>query len=220
MKKQLETFSFSPPINLAEEGKWLLAVTPFEATNSVFDMNHENNSFSISTQGHWSSRGDAETNNELRELLRLREQNDIDLHSEEVGKIGNQIKIGDKEYKLSDLDTRKNAIIKELKNVEYNDLEDLVFRLKLTCREVENMLDVKYIDVKSTGYTIPSRIYEIIDINSMLKSIIPHGVEVNFVIDDLRLRSILCTNKTIGFSKKDFFLYNIGFYSIHFRSFR
>ena len=28
---------------------------------------------------------------------------------------GNQIKIGDKEYKLSDFDTHKNEIIKELK---------------------------------------------------------------------------------------------------------
>ena len=36
MIQQLETFSFSPPINLAEEGKWLLAVTSFEATISVF----------------------------------------------------------------------------------------------------------------------------------------------------------------------------------------
>ena len=34
MNKQMQTFSFSPPINLFEEGKWLLAVTSFEATNS------------------------------------------------------------------------------------------------------------------------------------------------------------------------------------------
>ena len=27
--KQMETFSFSPPINLSEEGKWLLVVTSF-----------------------------------------------------------------------------------------------------------------------------------------------------------------------------------------------
>ena len=35
----METFSFSPPINLVEEGKWLIAVTSFEATNSVFNIN-------------------------------------------------------------------------------------------------------------------------------------------------------------------------------------
>ena len=34
--EQMETFSFSPPIILAEEGKWLLAVTSFGTTNSFF----------------------------------------------------------------------------------------------------------------------------------------------------------------------------------------
>ena len=28
MNKQMQTFSFNPPINLLEEGKWLLAVSP------------------------------------------------------------------------------------------------------------------------------------------------------------------------------------------------
>ena len=36
MKKQFETFSFSPQINLVEEGKWLLGVASFDCTNSVF----------------------------------------------------------------------------------------------------------------------------------------------------------------------------------------
>ena len=30
---QMKTFSFIPPINLLAEGKWLLAVTSFKATN-------------------------------------------------------------------------------------------------------------------------------------------------------------------------------------------
>ena len=47
--KQMETFSIDPPINLAEEGKCLLAVTSFQATNSVFHIVDESNSFSIST---------------------------------------------------------------------------------------------------------------------------------------------------------------------------
>ena len=38
MNKQIETFSFSPTINLFEEGKWLLGVTSFEATNSVVNI--------------------------------------------------------------------------------------------------------------------------------------------------------------------------------------
>ena len=30
MNKQMQTFLFNPPINLLEEGKWLLAVSSFE----------------------------------------------------------------------------------------------------------------------------------------------------------------------------------------------
>ena len=41
----METFSFSPPINLVEEGKLLLAVTSFEASNFVFIITDDNNSF-------------------------------------------------------------------------------------------------------------------------------------------------------------------------------
>ena len=53
MNKQMQTFSFSPPINLFEEGNWLLAVSSFECTNSVFNITNENNSFSITVPGHW-----------------------------------------------------------------------------------------------------------------------------------------------------------------------
>ena len=35
-EKQMETLSFNPPIKLVEEGKWLLGVTSFEATKTVF----------------------------------------------------------------------------------------------------------------------------------------------------------------------------------------
>ena len=42
MNKQMQTFSINPPVNLVEEGKWLLAVSAFEATNSVFNITDEN----------------------------------------------------------------------------------------------------------------------------------------------------------------------------------
>ena len=45
IKKQMQTFSFNPPINLVEGGKWLLAVSFFECTNSVFNITNEKNSF-------------------------------------------------------------------------------------------------------------------------------------------------------------------------------
>ena len=40
MNKKLETFSFSPRINLSEEGKLLKDVTSFYATNAVFKINN------------------------------------------------------------------------------------------------------------------------------------------------------------------------------------
>ena len=38
--------------------------------------------------------------------------------------------MGDNEYKLSDFDNQKYEIIEELKNVKYNDFEDLVYRMR------------------------------------------------------------------------------------------
>ena len=50
----METFSFSPQKNFAEEGKWLLAVTSFEANISVFNRTDENNSFHLAYPDRWS----------------------------------------------------------------------------------------------------------------------------------------------------------------------
>ena len=52
LNKQMETISFSPPINLSEEGKWLLALTSIETTNSVLKTTDRDNCFSIGTQGY------------------------------------------------------------------------------------------------------------------------------------------------------------------------
>ena len=49
LNKQMETFSFNPPINPSEEGKWLKAVNSFETTNSVYNITPETNTFSVST---------------------------------------------------------------------------------------------------------------------------------------------------------------------------
>ena len=69
MIKQMQTFSFKPPINLVEEGKWLLAVSSFECTNSVFNINSENNLFSITIPGHWNSESAEKTIKELNKFL-------------------------------------------------------------------------------------------------------------------------------------------------------
>ena len=66
MHEQIETISFSPALNLLEEGKWLLVVTFSEATNSVFDLTDENNSFSFTIAGQWDSNSAEKTLDELK----------------------------------------------------------------------------------------------------------------------------------------------------------
>ena len=42
----------------------------------------------------------------------------------------------------------KDEILAELKNVKYNDHDDLVYRLQLTYGEIIHILDLKYIPTK------------------------------------------------------------------------
>ena len=94
----------------------MLAVTSFEIMNSVFNITDVNNSFSIAKLGHWNSENGKELINKLNKWLDLRYENKIKFHVGEVRKRGNEIKMGDREYKWSDLDSRKNEITKKLKN--------------------------------------------------------------------------------------------------------
>ena len=202
MNKQRQTFSFNPPINLVEEDKWLLAVSSFECTNSVFNITNENNSFSIIIPAHWQTESDEKTIDELNKLLELRS---LELHVEEVRKRTNKIKISDKEYRLSDFDNQKYEIIEELKNVKYNDLTDLVYRMQLTYDEIIDVLDLKYISTERRGYSLNPGIYEIVDLNNTLKHILPDNVKVSITIDDNSLKSNLKFNQTLIFTEKSFF---------------
>ena len=208
MNKQMQSFSFNPPIYLVEEGKWLLGVSSFECTNSVFNITNENNSFSINIPGHYQSESSEKTIDELNKLLELRS---LELHVKEVKKRGNKIKIADKEYKLSDFDDQKNETIEEFKKVKYNDLEDLVYRMRLSYDEIMDILDLKFIPTKRTGYSLDPGIYEVIDLNNTLKYILPKNVKVNITIDDIRLKSYLKTNQTLIFTERSFFYTILGF---------
>ena len=198
----MQTFSFNPPINLIEEGKWLLGVSYFECTNSVFNITNENNSFSIIIPGHYQNESDEKTIKDLNKLLELKS---LELHVEEVRKRGKKIKIGGNEYKLSDFDIQKNEILEELKKVKYNDLKDLVYRMRLSYDEIIDILDWKYIPTKRTGYSLNPSIFEVTDLNITLKYILPDNVKISVTIDDIRLKSNLKTNQTIIFTEKSFF---------------
>ena len=198
----MQTFSFNPPINLLEEGKWLLGVSSFECTNSIFNITNENNSFSIIIPGHYQNRSDEKTIDDLNKLLELKS---LELYVEEVRKRGTKIIIRDNGYELSDFDTQKYEILEELKNVKYNDLDDLVYRMRLSYDEIMDILDLKYIPTKRTGYSLNTGIYEVDDLNNTLKYILPDNVKVSVTIDDIRLKSNLKTNQTLIFTEKPFF---------------
>ena len=212
MNKQMQTFSFNPPINLIEEGKWLMAVSSFDCTNSVFNINNENNSFSIIIPGHYQTEFAEETIDELNKLLELKY---LELHVAEVRKRGNKIKIEDNEYKLSDFDTQKNEILEELKNAKYNDLEDLVYRMQLTYNEIINILDLKYIPTKRIGYSIEPNIYNVVVLNKILKNILPDNIKINITIDERKYKTDLKINQTLIFTNKSLFYTILGFTQSH-----
>ena len=115
-------------------------------------QNDENNSFSINIPEHWNSKSAEKTIDKLNGLLKFKSENNIDLHVQEVRKRGHQIKIGDMECKLSDFYSQKNEILEEIETIKCNDLEDMVFRFQLTYDETIDILDLKYIPTKRTGF--------------------------------------------------------------------
>ena len=208
MNKQMQTFSFNPPLNLIEEGKWLMAVSSLECTNSVFNITNENNSFSIIIPGHWENEFSEKVVDEVNRLLELRS---LESYVDEVRKRGKTIKIGDKEYNLSDFDNQKYEIIKGLKEAKYKDIRDLIHRMRLSYDEIIDIIDPKYIPTKRTGYSLNPGIYEVDDLKKTLKYILPDNVKVTVSIDDIRLKSNPKTNQTLIFTEKPFFYTILGY---------
>ena len=101
----------------------------------------------------------------------------------------------------------KKEILENLKNIKYNDLEDLVYRMQLTYDEIIDVLDLKHIPSKRTGYSINPGIYEVIDLNNTLTYILPDNVKVSVTIDDVRLKSNIKCNQTLTFTKKLSFIH-------------
>ena len=68
-------------------------MTSFEAMNSVFNVSHENKSFSIGIPGRWRILNYLEVGiiDKLKDLLKHRSANHFELHVKEVKKGGNKI---------------------------------------------------------------------------------------------------------------------------------
>ena len=204
----MQTFSFNPPINLIEEDKWLLAVSSFKCTNSVFNITNGNNSFLIIIPGHYQNKSDEKIIDDLNNLLEFKS---LELHVKEVRKRVDIIETRYNLYRLSDFETYKNEILEELRKVKYNDLEDLVCRMRLSYDEKIDILDLKYIPTKRTGYSLNPGIYEVVDLNNTLKYILPDKVKVSVTIDDVRLKSTLKIIQTLIFTETSFFYTILGF---------
>ena len=157
--------------------------------------------------GHYETESAEKTIDELNKLLELRSQNGIELHVEQVKKEG-LILIND--YSLSSLGMFKDEILEDLKNAKFNDLEDMVYRFQLTYDEIMDILDLKYIPAKRTGYSLNPGTNEVIDLNNTLKYILPNNVKVKITINDIRLKSNSKTNQSLLFTKKSFFYTILG----------
>ena len=214
MIQSKQTFFFNLPLNLVEEGKWLLAVSLFD---SVFKKTNENNSFSIIIPGRWGIPNYLEFKfiHKLKNLLKLKSENGIDIHVEEVRKRGIQIKIGDKELKLSDFDTSKNEIFEELKKVNYHDLEDMVKRMQLTYNEIMDVLDINYFPLERKGSSLKPVLYQISDINNALKGILSDNVKINVTMDEKIYISNLKTHQILIITNKSFFYTILVFTQSH-----
>ena len=73
----------------------------------------------------------------------------------------------------------------------------MVYRLQLTYDEIIDILDLKYILTKRTDYSLNPGIYEVVDLNNILKYILPDNVKVSVSIDGVRLKSNLKINHTL-----------------------
>ena len=83
--------------------------------------------------------------------------------------------------------------------------------MRLSYDEIMDILDLKYITTKRTGYSVNPGIHEVIDLHKTLKYILPANVKVSVTIDDIRLKSNLKTNQTIIFTEKSFYYTILGF---------
>ena len=83
--------------------------------------------------------------------------------------------------------------------------------MRLSFDELMEILDLKNIPTKRTGYSPDPGIYEVVDLNYTLKDMLPNNVEVNITIEDIRLKSNIKTNQILIFTEKSFFYTILGF---------
>ena len=140
-------------------------------------------------------------------MLERRSEIGIELHVEEVKIRGDRTVLEGKEYKLSDLDTQKGERLENFKkDRRFQNLNDMVFRLRLTYDEIVVSLDFKYIPTKKIVFSLKPNIYQIGDINKTLKNNLPENVKLNISVDEKIYKTNLKINQTLIFTKRSFFI--------------
>ena len=87
--------------------------------------------------------------------------------------------------------------------------------MQLTYDEIIDVLKLKYLLTKKSGYSLKSKIYQFSDINKTLKRILPDNVKKSVTIDEKIFKSNLKINETIIFTDNSFFYTILGFTQSH-----
>ena len=87
--------------------------------------------------------------------------------------------------------------------------------MQLTYDEIINILDLKYIPTKRMGYSIEPNIYNVVNLNKILKNILPNNIKINVSIDERKNKTDLKINQTLIFTNKSFFYTILGFTQSH-----
>ena len=77
--------------------------------------------------------------------------------------------------------------------------------MQLNFDDFIDILELKYIPTKRTGYSLNLGIYEVVYLNNTLIYILPDNVKASVTIDDVRIKCNLKINQTLLFTEKSFF---------------
>ena len=76
-----------------------------------------------------------------------------------------------------------------MKDVKYNDLEDMVYRAQLTYDEIIDVLEIRYFPTKRLRFSLKPEIYQLSHINKTLKYILPDNMNKSVTIDEKILKT-------------------------------
>ena len=83
--------------------------------------------------------------------------------------------------------------------------------MQLTYDDFLDILDLKHIPTKRIGFSLNPGIYEVVNLNNILKFVLSNIMKVSVTIEDIRLKSNLKFNQTLFFTEKSFSYTLLGF---------